>query len=41
MDQSILGGMVLKVGDQLLDLSVAGRLRRLREQVSGQTVGAR
>ena len=41
VDPAILGGMVLKIGDQLLDLSVAGRLRRLREQVSGQTVGAR
>ena len=41
VDPAILGGMVLKIGDQLLDLSVAGRLRRLREQVSGQTVSAR
>lgn len=41
VDRSIMGGMVLQIGDQLLDLSVAGRLRRLREQVSGQTVGAR
>ena len=41
VDPSILGGMVLKIGDQLLDLSVTGRLRRLREQVSGQAAGAR
>jgi F-type H+-transporting ATPase subunit delta len=33
----ILGGLVIKVGDQLLDLSVLGKLKRLREQVVGRS----
>jgi len=37
----ILGGLIIKVGDQLLDLSVAGKLRRMREQVVGRESGAR
>jgi ATP synthase F1 delta subunit len=35
-DPSILGGLIIKVGDQLLDLSIAGKLTRLREQVVGR-----
>ena len=33
VDPEILGGLVIKVGDQLLDLSVAATLRRLRDQL--------
>jgi F-type H+-transporting ATPase subunit delta len=36
VNQELIGGLVLRVGDQLLDLSVAGRLRRLRDQVVGR-----
>lgn len=36
VNQDLIGGMVLRVGDQLLDLSVEGRLRRLRDQVVGR-----
>jgi F-type H+-transporting ATPase subunit delta len=36
VDPSLLGGLVVRVGDQLLDGSVRGRLERLRNQlVSG------
>ncbi|MDB5076564.1 MAG: synthase delta subunit [Chloroflexi bacterium] len=35
---AILGGLVIKVGDQLLDLSVVGKLNRMREQVVGRRV---
>ncbi len=33
----ILGGLVIKLGDQLLDLSVLGKLNRLREHVVGRS----
>ena len=36
VDPAIIGGLVIKIGDQLLDVSVAGTLRRLREQVVGR-----
>ena len=36
VDPAILGGLVIKIGDQLLDLSVTARLGRLREQVVGR-----
>lgn len=39
IDPSILGGLIIKVGDQLLDLSIAGKLSRLREQVIGRESG--
>ena len=32
-DPSLLGGLVLRVGDQLIDGSVRGRLRGLRESL--------
>lgn len=35
-DPAIMGGLVVRVGDRLLDLSVAGRLRRMREQLVGR-----
>jgi F-type H+-transporting ATPase subunit delta len=40
-DPTLLGGLVIRVGDQLLDLSVAGRLRRMREQVVGRNGAVR
>jgi F-type H+-transporting ATPase subunit delta len=36
VDPTIVGGLVIKIGDQLLDLSVAGTIRQLREQVVGR-----
>ena len=33
VDSSILGGLVLKVGDQVLDGSVAGKLESLRRSL--------
>ena len=32
-DPSLIGGLVLRVGDQLIDGSVRGRLRGLRESL--------
>lgn len=34
VDPAILGGLVVKVGDKVLDASVAGRLENLRESLS-------
>jgi F-type H+-transporting ATPase subunit delta len=33
IDPSLIGGLTVRVGDQLLDASVRGRLERLREQL--------
>lgn len=33
VDKSMIGGMILRIGDQLIDGSVRGRLRRLREDL--------
>lgn len=33
VDPALIGGLTLKVGDQLLDASVRGRLERLRDQL--------
>ena len=33
VDPSIIGGVVARIGDRLLDGSVAGRLHRLREEI--------
>jgi F-type H+-transporting ATPase subunit delta len=35
VDPEILAGMMVRVGDQLVDGSAAGRLRRLREELIG------
>ena len=35
IDESLIGGLTVRVGDQLLDASVRGRLERLREQLVG------
>ena len=32
-DDSLIGGLVLRVGDQLIDGSVRGQLRRMREEL--------
>jgi len=34
-DESMLGGLRLRIGDQLIDGSVAGRLRRMRHELRG------
>jgi F-type H+-transporting ATPase subunit delta len=34
VDPSILGGIIIRLGDQLIDASVAGRLERLRQQLA-------
>lgn len=39
VDPSILGGIIAKVGDRLLDGSISGRLERMREQVSAARIG--
>jgi F-type H+-transporting ATPase subunit delta len=36
IDADILGGLVIKVEDQLLDLSVVGKLSRMRGQIIGR-----
>jgi F-type H+-transporting ATPase subunit delta len=35
-EPSMIGGIKLKIGDQLVDASVATRLRRMRDQLDGQ-----
>jgi F-type H+-transporting ATPase subunit delta len=34
VDPSILGGIVVRMGDRLIDASVAGRLQRLRQEMA-------
>ena len=34
VDPSILGGVVVRIGDRLIDASVAGRLQRLRQEMA-------
>lgn len=34
-DESMLGGLKLQIGDQLIDASIATRLRRMRERLTG------
>jgi F-type H+-transporting ATPase subunit delta len=38
VDPSLLGGLVVRVGDRLIDGSVRGRLERLRGQLSAGTI---
>ena len=38
VDASLLGGVVVRVGDRLLDGSVRGRLERLRGQLAAGTI---
>jgi len=35
VDPSIMGGMVVRIGDELIDASIAGRLRRIQAQLTG------
>jgi F-type H+-transporting ATPase subunit delta len=37
VDPTLIGGMVLRLGDTIIDGSVAGQLRRLRQQLVGAT----
>jgi F-type H+-transporting ATPase subunit delta len=37
VDPSIIGGVVARVGDQVLDDSVRGRLERLRQTLAGSS----
>jgi F-type H+-transporting ATPase subunit delta len=37
VDESLIGGLTVKVGDRLLDASVRGRLERLRNQLVAGT----
>lgn len=34
IDPAILGGLVVRLGDRVIDASVAGRLQRLRQQIA-------
>ena len=34
VDRSVLGGIVIRIGDQLFDASVRGRLERLRQEIA-------
>jgi F-type H+-transporting ATPase subunit delta len=34
VDRSVLGGIVVRIGDQLFDASVRGRLERLRQEIA-------
>jgi F-type H+-transporting ATPase subunit delta len=34
VDPSVLGGIVIRIGDQLIDASVLGRLERLRQEIA-------
>jgi F-type H+-transporting ATPase subunit delta len=35
VDPAIIGGLIVRIGDELIDASVAGRLRRIEAQLSG------
>jgi F-type H+-transporting ATPase subunit delta len=35
VDEALIGGLTVRVGDQLLDASLRGRLERLRHQLAG------
>jgi F-type H+-transporting ATPase subunit delta len=37
VDESLIGGLTIQVGDRLLDASVRGRLERLRAQIVAGT----
>jgi len=38
VDPSLIGGVVLRIGDTIIDGSVAGQLRRLRERMIGSQI---
>ena len=39
VDPAIIGGVVARIGDRLIDGSVAGRLQRMREQIGARAGG--
>ncbi|HKC75186.1 MAG TPA: ATP synthase F1 subunit delta, partial [Chloroflexota bacterium] len=34
VDEAIMGGLIVRVGDELIDASIAGRLHRIEAQLS-------
>lgn len=38
VDEDLLGGLIVRVGDRLIDGSVRGRLERLRQQLASGTI---
>ena len=38
VDESLLGGLIVRIGDRLIDGSVRGRLERLRNQLAAGTI---
>ena len=38
VDESLLGGLIVRIGDRLIDGSVRGRLERLRQRLAAGTV---
>jgi F-type H+-transporting ATPase subunit delta len=38
VDESLLGGLIVRVGSRLIDASVRGRLERLRNQLAAGTL---
>ena len=40
VDKSMIGGLILRIGDQLIDGSVRGRLRRFREDLRNEGAAA-
>jgi len=38
VDEALLGGLIVRVGDRLIDGSVRGRLERLRTQLATGTI---
>lgn len=40
IDKSMIGGVILRIGDELIDGSVRGRLRRMREKLRHEGAGA-
>jgi F-type H+-transporting ATPase subunit delta len=38
VDENLLGGLIVRVGDRLIDGSVRGRLERLRQQLAAGTI---
>jgi len=35
VDRAIIGGLVLRIGDRVIDASVATRLQQLRQRLAG------
>ena len=39
VDESLLGGMVIRIGDRVVDTSIKNKLRELSKQLSALQVG--